>query len=41
VERPDAEGVAVIAVPGDPTADISTLEHVPFVKGGVMYKQPH
>jgi imidazolonepropionase-like amidohydrolase len=31
----------IIAVPGDPTADISVLEHVPFVmKGGVIYKQP-
>ena len=31
----------VIAVPGDPTADISAIEHVPFVmKGGVIYKQP-
>ena len=30
----------VIAVQGDPTADISTIEHVPFVmKGGVIYKQ--
>ena len=31
----------IIAVPGDPTADISAVEHVPFVmKGGVIYKQP-
>ena len=31
----------IIAVPGDPTADISVIEHVPFVmKGGVIYKQP-
>ena len=31
----------IIAVPGDPTADISVVEHVPFVmKGGVIYKQP-
>ena len=31
----------IIAVPGDPTADISAIEHVPFVmKGGVIYKQP-
>jgi imidazolonepropionase-like amidohydrolase len=31
----------IIAVPGDPTADISAIEHVPFVmKGGVVYKQP-
>jgi imidazolonepropionase-like amidohydrolase len=31
----------VIAVQGDPTADISAIEHVPFVmKGGVVYKQP-
>jgi imidazolonepropionase-like amidohydrolase len=31
----------VIAVTGDPTADISAIEHVPFVmKGGVIYKQP-
>ena len=31
----------VIAVQGDPTADISATEHVPFVmKGGVIYKQP-
>ncbi|HEX5474825.1 MAG TPA: amidohydrolase family protein [Vicinamibacterales bacterium] len=34
----------IIAVTGDPTADISAIEHVPFVmKGGVIYKQltPH
>jgi imidazolonepropionase-like amidohydrolase len=31
----------IIAVQGDPTADISAIEHVPFVmKGGVIYKQP-
>jgi len=31
----------VIAVQGDPTKDISAIEHVPFVmKGGVIYKQP-
>lgn len=31
----------VIAVQGDPTQDISAVEHVPFVmKGGVVYKQP-
>lgn len=31
----------VIAVKGDPTADISAIEHVPFVmKGGVIYKRP-
>ncbi|HXE78705.1 MAG TPA: amidohydrolase family protein [Rhodanobacter sp.] len=31
----------IIAVQGDPTADISAIEHVPFVmKGGVVYKQP-
>jgi imidazolonepropionase-like amidohydrolase len=30
----------VIAVQGDPTQDISAIEHVPFVmKGGVIYKQ--
>lgn len=30
----------IIAVQGDPTADISAVEHVPFVmKGGVIYKQ--
>ena len=30
----------IIAVQGDPTADISAIEHVPFVmKGGVIYKQ--
>jgi imidazolonepropionase-like amidohydrolase len=30
----------VIAVPGDPLADISTLQHVSFVmKGGVIYKR--
>jgi imidazolonepropionase-like amidohydrolase len=31
----------VIAVQGDPTQDISAIEHVPFVmKSGVIYKQP-
>lgn len=31
----------IIAVRGDPTADISAIEHVPFVmKGGVIYKRP-
>lgn len=31
----------IIAVQGDPTSDISAIEHVPFVmKGGVIYKQP-
>ena len=31
----------IIAVTGDPTTDISAVEHVPFVmKGGVIYKQP-
>ena len=31
----------IIAVQGDPTVDISAIEHVPFVmKGGVIYKQP-
>lgn len=31
----------IIAVRGDPTQDISTIENVPFVmKGGVVYKQP-
>jgi imidazolonepropionase-like amidohydrolase len=30
----------VIAVQGDPTQDISAIEHVPFVmKGGIIYKQ--
>jgi len=30
----------IIAVQGDPTADISAIEHVPFVmKGGAIYKQ--
>jgi imidazolonepropionase-like amidohydrolase len=30
----------IIAVQGDPTTDISTIKHVPFVmKGGVIYKQ--
>ena len=31
----------VIAVPGDPTEDITVTEHVNFVmKGGVVYKTP-
>jgi imidazolonepropionase-like amidohydrolase len=31
----------IIAVQGDPTQDISAIEHVPFVmKGGVVYKKP-
>ncbi|MGH9408572.1 MAG: amidohydrolase family protein, partial [Vicinamibacterales bacterium] len=31
----------IIAVAGDPTQDISVIEHVPFVmKGGVIYKHP-
>lgn len=31
----------IIAVQGDPTQDISAIEHVPFVmKGGVIYKRP-
>ncbi|TAM97039.1 MAG: amidohydrolase family protein [Rhodanobacteraceae bacterium] len=31
----------IIAVQGDPTKDITAIEHVPFVmKGGVVYKQP-
>jgi imidazolonepropionase-like amidohydrolase len=31
----------IIAVQGDPTKDISAIEHVPFVmKGGVIYKHP-
>jgi imidazolonepropionase-like amidohydrolase len=31
----------VIAVPGDPTEDITVTEHVQFVmKGGVVYKEP-
>jgi imidazolonepropionase-like amidohydrolase len=31
----------IIAVRGDPTSDISAIEHVPFVmKGGVIYKRP-
>ncbi|MGH8125081.1 MAG: amidohydrolase family protein [Rhodanobacteraceae bacterium] len=31
----------IIAVRGDPTKDITVIEHVPFVmKGGVIYKQP-
>jgi len=35
------EGLDVIAVRGDPTKDISAIEHVPFVmKGGVVYKLP-
>jgi len=31
----------IIAVPGNPLNDISTLRHVDFVmKGGVIYKRP-
>jgi imidazolonepropionase-like amidohydrolase len=31
----------LIAVPGDPTTDVSVLEHVAFVmKGGVVYRRP-
>lgn len=31
----------IIGVRGDPTSDISTIQHVPFVmKGGVIYKRP-
>jgi imidazolonepropionase-like amidohydrolase len=31
----------VIAVPGDPTADISVTQRVSFVmRGGVVYKRP-
>ena len=31
----------IIAVPGDPTEDITVTEHVQFVmKGGVVYKVP-
>jgi len=31
----------LVAAPGDPTRDVSVLEHVAFVmKGGVVYKQP-
>jgi len=31
----------VIAVPGNPLEDISTLQHVDFVmKGGVVHKRP-
>lgn len=31
----------IIAVKGDPTQDITAVEHVPFVmKGGVVYKRP-
>jgi imidazolonepropionase-like amidohydrolase len=31
----------LIAVPGDPTKDISAIEHAVFVmKNGVVYKRP-
>jgi imidazolonepropionase-like amidohydrolase len=31
----------IVAVPGDPLADVSVMEKVEFVmKGGVVYKRP-
>jgi len=32
----------IVAVPGNPLSDITTLQHVEFVmKGGTVYKSPH
>ncbi len=39
--RPRPLGADLVAMPGDPTADIAAAEHVDFVmKGGEVYRLP-